>query len=240
MNNILIIMPAYNEEKNIASVIEAINSLDVPYDVLVINDGSDDRTACIAQEKGARVISLPFNLGYGVACQTGFKYAVENNYAYVLQMDSDGQHRPTDIPIIMSSLLGNEFDIVIGSRFLAESGYKVGTLKRLAIRLFCGLIWLFTHVKLTDPSSGFQGMNREAFTFYSKMENYPEDFPDADVLVRMLLENFKIKEVPTVFLPRRFGKSMHSGIKPVVYMAKVTMSMLLIVIRSKLRKGERR
>ncbi len=230
-------MPAYNEEKNIGSVIEAINQLDGSYDLLVIDDGSDDRTACIAQEKGAYVIFLPFNLGYGVACQTGFKYAVENDYNYVLQIDSDGQHRPEDIPNILSALLENKADIVIGSRFLSETGYKIGTLKRLAIRLFCGLIKQITRVRLTDPSSGFQGMSKAAFTFYSKMENYPDDFPDADVLVRMLLENFTIIEVPAVFLPRQFGKSMHSGFKPVVYMAKVTMSMLLIVIRSKLRRG---
>lgn len=238
MNSVLVIMPAYNEGENIVQVIEAIQMLREPFDLLVINDGSEDRTVEQVKARGVSVVSLPYNSGYGVACQTGFKYAVEMNYKYVLQMDSDGQHRPEDLIKLLEPLMREEADIVIGSRFISHNSYAIGFLKKIAIGFFCKIIKGITGAEITDPSSGLQGLSRKTFKFYAQMDNYPMDYPDADVLIRMILLGFRVKEIPATFHNRAHGKSMHSGIKPVYYMLKVCMSVLLVVLREKLSKGD--
>ncbi len=240
MKTILIIMPAYNEEENIAQVIRDIQRLELPADLLVVNDGSSDRTEEIVKGLGAQVIDMPFNSGYGVACQTGFKYAVEKGYQFVLQMDSDGQHRAEDLVSVMNVLLEEEVDIVIGSRFLSERPYPLCFMKKLAILMFRLTIRWVSHANITDPSSGLQGLNRRTFTYYSKMDNYPEDYPDADVLIRMLLAGFKVKEVPATFMPRTHGSSMHSGLEPVFYMSKMYMSIILIVMGAGVQRRRKR
>ena len=236
MNDFLIVIPAYNESMNISSVLDSIDNLKLNIDVLVVNDGSLDNTEEIVMKKGHKIISLPINLGYGMACQTGFKYAVQKEYKYVIQFDGDGQHSPEDIPVLMETLYKGNCDIVIGTRFLSEKSFKIGTLKKIAIGILKFFIKISTGQKITDPSSGFQGLNNKAFSYYSIKNNYPEDFPDADVIINMLQHGFTIKEVPATFLEREAGESMHSGLKPIYYFAKMTLSIFIIVIRNKLNK----
>lgn len=225
----LIIIPALNEEKNIATVLRELKSC-ISCDVLVINDGSKDATSSVARAEGVAVIDHLYNIGYGGALQTGFKFAVLHDYEYVIQFDGDGQHSPEDIDKILAKLKTNSCDIVIGSRFLSATK-NVGVMKGIAIRCFRFLIKLFTGFTITDPTSGLQGLNRKAFSYYAIMGNYPEDFPDADTLIHMLRKEFKVCEIPANIRDRMSGTSMHIGSKTVYYLIKMLVSIFVVVIR---------
>ena len=136
MDKILSVIPAYNEEKNIAGVIGEIKRHLQDADIMVINDGSEDKTKKCARSAGAKIIDLPYNMGYGAALQTGFKYALRNNYKYVVQIDGDGQHEPADIPRLLQPLYSGEADVVIGSRFLGNKKYKAPSFRKLGMMVF--------------------------------------------------------------------------------------------------------
>jgi len=140
VTNNCIIIPTYNEEGNISSVIKNIRKYS-DADIIVIDDGSNDLTSAVARKSKAFVIRHPFNMGYGVALQTGYKYALENNYDVLLQIDGDGQHNPAHIPELFNQVENSNCDVVIGSRFLAQSDYEAGFLKSLGIKLFRYIIW---------------------------------------------------------------------------------------------------
>jgi len=231
-NNALIVIPAFNEEKNISCVIREIFGCCPDCDVLVVNDGSKDDTGAIAKNEGVTVIDHVYNIGYGGALQTGFKYAVDYGYAYVIQFDADGQHDPQDILKIVEKLETKLYDIVIGSRFINQS-ISVGIWKELAIRCFRLLIQVSTGKKITDPTSGLQGLNRTVFSYYAKMGNFPEDFPDADTLIHMLKRKYRIFEVPANIRARMSGKSMHIGLNTLYYFFKMLVSISVVVLRHK-------
>jgi glycosyltransferase involved in cell wall biosynthesis len=234
MYDTLLIIPAYNEELNINKVLTDITELDLSIDLLVINDGSNDKTTEIVKANNYNLISLPYNLGYGGALQTGFKYAVDTGYEYIIQFDGDGQHNAEDINAILEQLKNNSSDIVIGSRFLGKGNFKMSFLKKIAIKFFRFLIVVSTGVRITDPSSGLQGLSKRAFTYYSQMGNYPGDYPDADILIQMILSNYKVCEVPANIRQREFGKSMHAGLKPIFYMVKMLVSILIVLLRKRI------
>lgn len=221
MKKILIIIPAYNEEENIGALLDAMTKQGISEDkdVLVINDGSKDRTAQIVQEKGYKVISQIFNMGYGAALQTGYKYAVEHDYDYVIQMDADGQHDLKNIDSICekSGVYEKEKegfpDIIIGSRFLEESqSFSISFLKKIAIDFFRVVIRKNTGCVLTDPTSGLQGLNRKAFSFYAQNGNFDLKYPDMNMAIQMLLLHYKIEEFPAIMHERKAGVSMHNGL----------------------------
>lgn len=236
MYEALIVIPAYNEEGNITGVLKSIKDMDMPLDILVVNDGSRDNTEENVKREGVNIINHPYNLGYGAALQTGFKYASMNGYKYVIQFDSDGQHSAGDIPVIIEELKKGDCDIVIGSRFLKNPNYNVGFSKKIAIMLFRFLIRSLTGKKITDPTSGLKGLSSGAFIYYSRVDNFPQDFPDADVLIRMLYLRFKINEVPAHIRDRASGKSMHSGLKPVIYILKMLISIFIVMLRGNFAK----
>ena len=229
-SNCLILIPAFNESKNIGEVLRGIRDMNIEVDILVINDGSTDQTADVVKKADEEIINLPYNLGYGGALQTGFKYAAIKGYQYVLQFDADGQHDSSNIPQILEELRTGNYDIIIGSRFLA-SGVNISLLKRMAILLFRLLIKLFTGNKITDPTSGLQGLTRRAYTHYALMGNYPEDFPDADTLIASMILGFRIKEIPANFRNRYSGKGMHSGLSSGFYLLKMLVSILVVLLR---------
>ena len=232
MRDCLVIIPAFNEEENIKNVLKEILGAGLDIDILVINDGSTDRTQAAARAEGkVEVVSLPFNLGYGNALQTGFKYAVARGYQYVIQFDADGQHDPDDLRVILAMLRTGRADIIIGSRFLGRSSYKVGLLKKTAISIFRFLIKISTGVKITDPSSGLQGLTYKVFNYYAKMGNFPPDYPDADILIQMVLSKFRVCEFPANIRERNHGKSMHIGLKPVFYFVKMLVSIIVVLLR---------
>ena len=236
MKDTLIIIPAYNEEKSIGSTLSNLLSLNLFADILVINDGSRDFTENEAIRKSVDIITLPYNLGYGAAMQTGFKYAVSMGYQYAIQFDADGQHDPRDIRTIITELKKGQNHIFIGSRFLGRGSFRLGLMKKIAISFFKFIIKITTGAKISDPTSGLQGLSRQAFTYYAEMGNYPKDFPDADVLIQMIYLGYNVGEFPANIMHRSSGESMHSGLKPVLYFVKILLSIMIVLSRKKLLK----
>lgn len=228
----LVIIPAYNEAENIGGVLDELRE-QVPWvDVLVINDGSRDQTAQIARRHGAKVITHPYNLRYGGALQTGFKYALRYDYDYVIQFDGDGQHDPQNIFEMTRAMAETKADIVIGSRFLNKQKHT-NWMRGLGINMFSMIIQLLTGQKVADPTSGLQLLNKRVFQFYSYRNQFPVDFPDANVLVLMILAGFKVTERPATIRERLHGESMHTGFKVVKYLAIMFYSIFIAIIKGR-------
>jgi glycosyltransferase involved in cell wall biosynthesis len=225
----IIIIPAFNEENNVNLVIKEIKIIYPDMPILVVDDGSADNTASSAQTAGATVVSLPFNLGYGAALQAGFKYALAQHYDYLLCLDADGQHEVQSIPDLLSEIQKNQHDIIIGSRFLEKDAYTTSALRKIGIIIFRAITSLIIKQKITDPTSGFLALNIKVCEFYSQL--YPSDFPDADVIIASYFAGFKIKEIPVKMYPKNSKKSMHSGIKPLYYIFKMSVSLFAILLR---------
>lgn len=227
---LLVLVPAFNEASSITRVVANIKEFNPSADVVVINDGSSDETATLAKEAGATVLSLPVNLGYGAALQTGYKYALMNNYDYTVQIDGDGQHDPRFIKQLIATLQAGA-DVAIGSRFLDGNigNYHNPTLRQLGMLFFRSLIYLFIKQKITDPTSGFQAMSRAVFEFFAKSNQYPSDFPDADIIILLHYAGFKVEEIPVVMYTSATGKSMHSGFKPLYYIVKMLLSIYAVL-----------
>jgi len=250
---IVIIMPAHNEAENLPQVFaELRHALDpcratLPHvDVVVIDDYSSDDTAAVAAQLGAIVVSLPCNLGYGGAVQTGFKYAVEHGYDYGVMMDSDGQHDPAYIADLLAPVLAGEVDVTIGSRFLQAGGsagravqYRTTWAKRLGMVIFASIVAHFSHRPVTDPTSGFQAMNRDLLTFFAR-DNYPTDYPDADTLLLLSYAGFRVVEVPVCMRDRLAGVSMHRSWKIFYYIFKMFLSIFIVLLRQRTNGNARR
>ncbi len=237
-DKIIFVIPAYNEEQNITKTILEIKE-DMPKaDIVVVNDCSKDNTAKIVEELKVNCISMPFNVGYAMAVQTGIKYAVDNNYDYVIQFDADGQHIAKEAKRLYEKMKSGDCNIVIGSRFLEASGYKHSFFRRLGTKLFSKLILLLCKQNITDPTSGFQCLDKKVMQRYAKMGNYPE-FPDANLIIEMLLLGYKICEIPVKMRSRENGVSMHSGFfKPIKYMIKMCYTIMIIILKaSKLKRS---
>ncbi len=234
MTDTLVIIPAYNEEANIARVIAGIQNQVPEADIVVINDGSRDQTVQVSRDAGAQVVSLPYNMGYGAALQTGYKYARENGYAYLAQIDADGQHDPVYIPQMLELLSLGEADIVIGSRFLIDNGYYPPFTRKVGMLVFGTLASLVTHRKVTDPTSGFQALNRRAFS-YCATDVYPTDFADADVLIMLHLAGFRTREIAVRMYPSMNKKSrylnMYSVLTPLYYIFKMFLTIFVTLLR---------
>lgn len=227
----IVIIPAFNEEKRIASVVEGVY-LSVPDAVvLVINDYSMDDTADAARMSGAIVVTHPFNMGYGAAIQTGYKYALANNYDFLVQLDADGQHDPSCIPDLLAPVIQGKADIAIGSRFMGNS-YTPPLARRLGMALFRGIVSIVTEKACTDTTSGFQAFNRDVIRFFAK-DSFPVDYPDADMLIMLHRAGFSMIEVPVRMFKNSEGKSMHSGFKPLYYMFKMLLSICVTLLRKK-------
>ncbi len=235
MPEAILIIPAYNEQDNIVKILQQIKNYGAGIDIVVINDGSTDNTSGAALRAGVHVLNLPFNMGYGIALQTGYKYALKKDYKYVLQMDADGQHEPGCIADILNELKNDEYDLIIGSRFLGKKKNDYGFLRRIGIHFFAVIVTLLTKNKITDPTSGFQGLSNNILKFFVEDE-YPYDYPDADILILASFTGFKIKEIPVVIYNKKAGKSMHSGLKPVYYLYKMLLSIGVVVFNKNRRE----
>lgn len=233
---ILIIIPAYNEEKNIRNVIKSIKDFNADYKCLVINDGSRDNTQHEAESNGlATVIELPSNLGIGGAVQTGFKYALYENFDYAIQFDGDGQHLANEIPAILAALQNDKADVCIGSRFVEKTfGFQSTFMRRIGIRIFSLMNLLLIRKKITDSTSGFRAYNKEAIEFLAA--NYPTDYPEPETIILLGKNDFRICEVPVEMVERQGGESSISGLKSAHYMIKVILAMLMTAQRQKIRR----
>lgn len=229
--DILAIVPAYNEEQNIARVIADLKSLETALDVVVINDGSTDRTSRIARGAGqVHVVDLPKNLGIGGAVQTGFKYAARNGYSTAIQFDADGQHLAAEIPKLLQALQEREASVVIGSRFLeGQAGYRSTFLRRIGIRLFQMVNSILIGQRVTDNTSGFRAYDRRAILFLA--QHYPVNYPEPEAVILLGRNRFGIAEVSTRMAERQGGGSSIAGITGVYYMIKVLLAILMTALR---------
>ncbi len=224
------IIPAYNEEMKIAEVIEGIRSVDLVDEIVVIDDGSDDQTVMRAREAGATVIPLIVHLGYGAALQTGYKYAFDHGVDALVQIDGDGQHDPKYIKDMVDTIEKSRFDVVIGSRFLGSfQNYHAAWMRRIGMRFFQFLIFLFIKKRFTDPTSGYQALNRNVIEFFAKSNFYPPDYPDADVIILLHNLGFQTTEIPVIMYEDQTGKSMHSGLRPLYYVIKMMLSIFSVL-----------
>lgn len=230
LSDILVIIPAYNEERSIGGVVAELKATGLPLDLLVINDGSTDRTGAVAQGL-APVINLPGNIGIGGAVQTGFKYANRNGYRTAIQFDGDGQHIASEIPKLLSCLAESGAAMVIGSRFLeSHSGFRSTFSRRIGIKLFGWLNSLIIGRRITDNTSGFRAYNRQAIEFLS--QNYPPDYPEPETVILLGKNGFLISEVATLMRERQEGGSSISGVISLYYMVKVLLAIMMTALRA--------
>jgi glycosyltransferase involved in cell wall biosynthesis len=224
------IVPALNEEKSIAAVIAEIRATDPEFHVLVVDDGSTDRTAAIAAESGAQVLSLPFNLGIGGAVQTGLKYAREHDFDISVQIDADGQHDPGELPKLLVPLIAGEADVVIGSRFLGEKNYKAPMLRRIGIRIFARIVSTVVGQPLTDTSSSFRAFGRRTIAYFAR--EYPHGFVETvEATVIAARCGLRVKEVPVVMRQRVMGQSSLTLPLSIYYSIKVLVAVFVGIFR---------
>ena len=222
---ILVIVPAYNEEGSVGKVVEEVHTHLSQAEVLVVNDGSTDLTSEIAKSKGAIVLDLPFNLGIGGAMQAGYQYAYEKGYDIAIQVDGDGQHDPKEIGKLLKALEEKKIDMAIGSRFIRDLGYKSSTMRRIGISIFSQVISMIVRQRITDPTSGFRASNRKAIRLFAS--NYPQDYPEPEVVILLHQCYLKMEEVPVGMSERYSGESSITKIKSIYYMVKVLLAIFV-------------
>jgi hypothetical protein len=235
----LIIIPAHNEELNIGRVVEELRARRYGHDIIVVDDASTDGTAEELRRLAQRTIRLSTNLGYGGAIQAGFKYALTHGYDYVVQMDGDGQHDPASIPALLETVRSGQADVALGSRFIGELSYEVPALRRMGIALFRAVVSSFMRQRITDPTSGYQALNRKVLEFFSG-DTYPIDYPDSDVLLALHFAGFRIREVPVSMRPRIHGTSIHGGWRTFYYLAKMFLAIFMVILRHLRSRKKRR
>lgn len=226
----LIIIPAYNESANIIATVESILSAAPDYDYVVINDKSTDDTREKLRKNNLNYIDLPTNLGIGGAVQTGYMYGCRNDYDLAVQIDGDGQHDPQYLYAMEEALLQSGASMVIGSRFITNEGFQSSTMRRAGIRFLYWLIRILSGKKITDPTSGMRMVDKETMRMFS--EDYPMDYPEPESVMTLLQQGRKVIEIPVRMNERREGKSSIHGLKPIYYMIKVSIAVIISSIRT--------
>ncbi len=211
-------------------VIDELRAFDPGLDIVVVDDGSGDRTAEVAAAKGARVVRLPFNLGIGGAVQTGFRYAFENDYDLVVRVDGDGQHDPSQLARILEPVLAGDADIAVGSRFAeGAGGYRSSRSRRVGIRVLAWTVSRIVGQRVTDTTSGFQVLNRRGIALFAR--DYPHDYPEVEATVMVFRHRLRLCEVPVTMRERGGGRSSITALRSVYYMAKVLLAIFVGLFR---------
>ena len=223
------IVPALNEAGSIARVIAEIRSFDPGFEIVVIDDGSADRTTEIARAGGAHVVRLPFNLGIGGAVQTGFRYAFEHGFDLAVRLDGDGQHDPAELARILAPVIAGEADIAVGSRFAGERSYRPPRSRRIGIRLLAWIVSRLVGRRVTDTTSGFQALNRKGIALFAR--DYPHDYPEVEATVMVFKHRLRLTEVPVRMREREHGRSSITAVRSVYYMAKVLLALFVGLFR---------
>lgn len=221
----LVIIPAYNESASIVNTVNDIKKNAPDFDYVVINDHSKDNTLQICKDAGLNVIDLPLNLGIGGAVQTGYLYACQNGYDIAVQFDGDGQHDAKYLNEMAETLVKEQADMVIGSRFIEKEGFQSSFTRRLGIRYFTFLIKILTGQKITDPTSGYRMCSRKIIELFAG--NYPKDYPEPETTTWILRKKLKVLEIPVIMRAREEGVSSISLKKSFYYMFKVTMAIII-------------
>ena len=226
----LAIVPALNEAGSIESVIREIRAEDLDFEVLVVDDGSSDATAALAEAAGAQVMRLPFNLGIGGAVQTGLQYAREHDFGIAVQIDADGQHDPSQLPQLLAPLVAEKADVVVGSRFLGERNYKAPLVRRIGIRVFAAIVSAVVGQPLTDTSSSFRAFGRRAIAYFAR--DYPHGFVESvEATVIAARCGLRLKEVPVVMRQRVMGQSSLTLPLSIYYSIKVLVAVFVGIFR---------
>jgi glycosyltransferase involved in cell wall biosynthesis len=226
------IVPALNEEQSIGRLLAELEALDPGLEVVVVSDGSTDRTAEVAAAAGAHVVRLPFNLGIGGAVQTGFRFAFENGYELAVRLDGDGQHDPSQLRAVVAPVAAGDADIAIGSRFIGAGGYRSSAARRVGIRVLALVVSWIASRRLTDTTSGFQALNRRGIALYTS--ELPHDYPEVEGLVMAIRHGLRIVEVPVTMRERAHGSSSIGALASVYYMVKVLIAIFVDLFRRKL------
>jgi len=223
------IVPALNEQETIGRVIDEIRAFDPGFEILVVDDGSTDRTAAVAEARGAHVLALPFNLVIGGAVQTGYQYARDNGFELAVQIDGDGQHNPPEVARLVGPILDGRADMVVGTRFVEGGGYRGTRVRRVGIHLFAALVSLMVRQRVTDTTSGFRAVNRLGIRLFAA--DYPHDYPEVEATVLLSRHGLKMVEVPVVMRIREEGNSSITTLRSVYYMVKVLLALFVGLFR---------
>jgi glycosyltransferase involved in cell wall biosynthesis len=229
----LAVVPAYDESATVADVVHDLRRHAPAFDVLVVDDGSTDGTREVAEAAGATVLRLPFNVGIGGAVQAGFVYAMETGYDYLVQVDGDGQHLPSEIPRLMEAIADDPtLDMVCGSRFLTkEHGYPAPISRRTGIHLFAFILSHIVGQRVSDPTSGFRLFNRRGIALFAR--DYPHDYPEVEAVLMTHFHKLRMREVPVKMLTREGGVSSIRSGKSVYYMVKVLLAIFVGLVRAR-------
>ncbi len=222
---VIVIIPAYNEQDCIESVVKELQTTVPEYDYIVINDCSTDNTASILKQKKINHISLPVNLGIGGAVQTGYKYAVEGDYDIAVQYDGDGQHDPKYLKEIVTPVANGEADMCIGSRFIEKKGFQTSFMRRFGINFLKNLIFICSGTRVTDVTSGFRATNKRMTEFFCK--HYAQDYPEPEAIISAAVNGFKVQDRAVVMRERTAGVSSISPMKSVYFMMKVSIAVVM-------------
>ena len=224
------IVPALNEAETIGKVIQEIRAVDPGFEILVVDDGSDDGTGAIAEAAGARLLRLPFNLGIGGAVQTGYRYALANGFEVAVQVDGDGQHDPSQLRAILEPLVAGKADIVIGSRYAGVGTYRARGVRRLGQRIFAAVVSLIVRQRITDTSSSFRALNRRSLSLFAA--DYPHGFLETvEATVLAGKYHLRLKEVPVTMRERELGRSSLTIPLSLFYSAKVLLAVFVSLFR---------
>ncbi len=231
-SKVLLIIPAYNEEKSIERTIKTV--LSTNFDYLIINDGSSDQTGKILDDNNYHHVDLIYNLGIGGAVQTGYKYARDNNYDIAIQFDADGQHDISYLEKLIEPIADGKADLVIGSCFIDKSlkNQRSSKIRRFGIHVLSNIIKLFSNKRIYDPTSGFRAANRQVIKLFAN--NYPQEYPEPISNFELLkFSNLKIKEVPVKMNKREAGRSSIHSWKSIYACVNVLLSIFILSLRRK-------
>lgn len=232
----LVIVPAWNESRNVGNTVREILALSDAYDVVVVDDGSTDDTARAARDAGARVIQLSFNMGVGGAMRTGFTYAQRHGYSQAIQVDADGQHNPRDIPVVLGGL--DHADISIGARFADVGEYQAKGPRRWAMVFLAAVLSRVAKTRLTDVTSGFRAANSRAIDQY--VHYYPAEYlgDTVDSLVSAIHSGLVVTQVPVAMRARVHGKPSQNPIGATIYLLRSVFALGLALLRGRRRTAE--
>ncbi len=230
------IVPAYNEARNLPRLADALRAHAPACDVCLVDDGSTDETAKVAASLGWTVLRLPVNLGIGGAVQAGYLWALGRGYDVAVQIDGDGQHDPACLAALLAPIEAGAADVVIGSRFLADGGFRSTLVRRAGIRYLSWFLRLRCGARVTDATSGFRAAGRRAIELFARY--YPSDYPEPEAIALARRAGLRLAEVPVRMNERAHGRSSITALRTVYYLVKVSLALVLLPPRDEPLEGD--